>query len=188
MLETIREWDKELLIYLNNLGSQPFDNFWVFVTQIESWIPLFVVLVFLIFYKHKNPKAGVWVFLFVLITFWATYLTSTIVKEIVARVRPCNLESLTASIRVLQTPTDFSFFSGHASSSFSITTFVVLVLRRFGRWIYVLYLWPFLFAYSRIYAGAHFPTDIFVGALIGTLFGYIGYLFCKRFLERKDLV
>ncbi|NND63833.1 MAG: phosphatase PAP2 family protein [Flavobacteriaceae bacterium] len=182
MFETLKEWDRELFIYLNSLGIEQFDSFWLFVTKIESWIFLFIIFTFLLFKFYGFKKGGV-VFLFVLLTFGITFLATHLTKVGVARFRPSNNPLLVDVIRVLQNPTDFSFFSGHASSSFSITLFVVLVLRKYSKWIYLAFVWPLLFVLSRIYVGVHYPSDLLVGALVGSVFAVTGYWLCTKVLR-----
>lgn len=185
-METLKHWDREIFLFLNGLGIERFDRFWIFVTQIESWIPLFLFFVILIFYYYRGRKAGTVVF-FLLLTFGVTLVFTGIVKEYVGRLRPNEVKAWSELIRVLQKPSHYSFFSGHASSSFAITTFVVLSLRNYTKWIYISYLWPLLFVMSRIYVGVHYPSDIFVGALVGTGFAVIGHILCQRTIERSRL-
>ena len=47
MLDYILEFDRELLLYLNNLGQEPWDGFWFTITNKWSSIPLYVLLLFL---------------------------------------------------------------------------------------------------------------------------------------------
>lgn len=185
MLETLKQWDRDIFVYLNNLGIERFDGFWIYVTKIESWTPLFILFTLLIFYYYKGKKAVV-VFLFALLTFAITFLFTSVVKDYVGRLRPNNVEAFTELIRILQKPITYSFFSGHASSSFSITTFMVLVLRKFTKWIYLAYIWPLIFVLSRIYVGVHYPSDIFVGALVGTIFAFFFFFLCRKILERGE--
>lgn len=186
MVETLKQWDRDLFVYLNGLGLEKFDRFWIFVTQIDSWTPLFVLFGILIFYYYRRKKAVVVLF-FLIITFTTTFLFTALVKDYVERLRPNNVEALGQLIRILQKPTNYSFFSGHASSSFSVTVFMVLVLRNYSKWIYLAFLWPLLFVTSRIYVGVHYPSDIFVGALVGTLFAFIFYFLCKKILDNPRL-
>lgn len=182
MFETLREWDQELFIYLNNLGSDNFDAFWIFVTKIESWTFLFVFFILIIF-KFYKKKEAFWVATFTILTFLVSFGLKYITKTSVQRLRPNNVPELSETIRVLQFPLDFSFFSGHASVSFAVTTFVVFSLRKFIKWVYFFYVWPILFSLSRIYVGVHFPSDIIVGAIIGLLIGYFMYLLHKKIFK-----
>ena len=49
MFEKLIQLDKELLIYLNSLGSEQWDPFWLFITNQFNWAPLFAFIIFLIF-------------------------------------------------------------------------------------------------------------------------------------------
>lgn len=186
MLETLKTWDREIFVFLNGLGTKYFDGFWLFITKIESWTPFFIFLIFLIFYYYKSKK-GTIVFLFSILAFATTYAFTVIVKDYVARIRPNNVDALAELIRIIQTPTSYSFFSGHASTSFSITIFVVLALREYTKWIYLAFLWPVFFSISRIYVGVHFPSDIIVGAVVGVIFGFAAYFFCRKSLRKIQL-
>lgn len=185
MLETLKHWDRDLFVYLNGLGIERFDSFWVFITQIENWTPLFILFFILIFYYYKGKKGAIVAF-FLLLTFGITIFFTGLVKEYVARLRPNNVEELGKLIRILQKPTNYSFFSGHASSSFSVTTFVALALRKYTKWIYLAYVWPIMFVLSRVYVGVHYPSDLFVGALVGTTFAFIFYWICKKALAKTS--
>ncbi|MGB0949284.1 MAG: phosphatase PAP2 family protein, partial [Marinirhabdus sp.] len=118
MLDQLKQWDRELFLWLNSLGIDTYDGFWIFVTQIESWIPLFIYFGVLIFYFYRGKKGAI-VLLFLLLTFFVTLAFTNLTKNYVARLRPNNTPELAELVRVLQKPTNYSFFSGHASSSFS---------------------------------------------------------------------
>lgn len=174
MWDRLLEWDRETLIFLNNLGVEQFDPFWETVTKYPPWIPLFAIILLLIFKAyHWKEVFGLLIVLAILILFMDTL--TNLVKTVVARSRPNNDEELKNLIRILREPSSYSFFSGHASMSFTITTFVYFCLRQHFNWLHLLFIWPFLFALSRIYLGVHFPLDVVVGALVGMLSAWIFY-------------
>jgi undecaprenyl-diphosphatase len=183
MLETLKEWDLELFVWLNSIGIEHWDGFWLLVTKIETWIPLFICFFILLFYFYGFKK-GLLVIFFLLATAAVTIFLTDLTKEYVARLRPNNTANLSTIIRILQKPTNYSFFSGHASSSFAITTFVVLSLRKFHKYVYLFYLWPLLYVLSRIYVGVHYPSDILVGALVGTSIALLIHSTSKMVLRR----
>lgn len=182
MLQRLLEWDRDTFIYLNSLGIERYDGFWSTVTDIATWIPLFILFVILFFLKF--PKREAWFKLLTLIglIIFITAITHW-TKISVARLRPNNTEEINTLIRILKTPTDYSFFSGHASSSFSITTLMFLFLRKSIKWAALFFIWPILFALSRIYVGVHFPIDILVGMVVGILSGILFYKLHKRFIS-----
>ncbi len=168
MLEKLLQWDRETFIFLNNLSTDRWDAFWTTVTAISSWIPLFLFLIVLLIWMHGQNKGLKMTFTILAMASFVLLLTK-ITKEWVGRQRPNNDETINELIRVLITPTDFSFFSGHAATSFSIAVLVYLFLRKKTAWIALLFLWAILFTISRIFVGVHYPIDIIVGALVGTI-------------------
>lgn len=182
MFKKILEWDKNAFLYLNNLGIEKYDLFWSTVTDITTWIPLFL-LFFILLVKKYPKKEALFATLTTLGLIFFIVVATDLTKEFVARLRPNNDKEINALIRILKSPTGYSFFSGHASSSFSITTLMVLFLRKKIKWVWLFYLWPFLFAFSRIYVGVHFPIDIIVGALVGVLSSFLFYGLHKKVIE-----
>ncbi|MFT4832979.1 MAG: undecaprenyl-diphosphatase [Psychroserpens sp.] len=181
MLEKIAEWDQIIFIYLNSLGIEDYDVFWSIVTNISTWTPLFVLFFILIWVKYPKKEALSITLTVMLLVAFIIGLTD-ITKEFVARLRPNNNEEINTVIRILRSPTGYSFFSGHASSSFSITTLVFLFLRQKFKWAWLFYLWPLMFTFSRIYVGVHYPVDILVGAMVGTLSAFLFYRLYQRFI------
>ncbi|WP_422083892.1 phosphatase PAP2 family protein [Ulvibacterium sp.] len=181
MLEKILQWDRDTFIYLNNLGIEEYDFFWSTVTNISTWIPLFILFFIIIYRKYPKREALFVSLTIIALVFFITTATD-MTKEYVARLRPNNDSQVNTLIRILKTPTTYSFFSGHASSSFSVTTLVVLFLHKRFKWCWFFYVWPLLFAASRIYVGVHYPVDIIVGALVGVLSAFLFYTMYVRLI------
>lgn len=182
-LDSIIVKDKELLVYLNSLGVESWDQFWMIVTNQFSWIPLFLLLFILIF-KAYGWKKGIVLLLVtaLLITFSDQFVN--FIKDYFGRLRPNNDPTINEIIRILKRPRSFSFVSGHSTTSFAVTTFMILSFKQFYKYPYILLIWPILFAYSRIYVGVHFPIDIFVGMLLGVLEGFIFYKISLALLKK----
>ena len=58
MLDFFIQKDKELLIFLNNLGSEQWDPFWLLITKQLYWTPLFLLILYLIFKSFGFKKGG----------------------------------------------------------------------------------------------------------------------------------
>lgn len=174
MFEKLLKWDQDTLIYLNGLGSEKSDLFWLITTNFITWIPLFLFIIILLFQTYNQKEFGgvalCYISMLVILT-----IVILITKEGVERLRPVNDTSINQLLRIVRMPTDYSFFSGHAASSFSIITMTVLFLRKRIKWIGFLFLWPLLFSFSRMYLGVHYPLDILVGCLVGVVFAWILY-------------
>jgi len=181
MLEKLLEWDRDIFVYLNNLGVERYDGFWAIVTNIITWIPLYVLFLGLLFLKFPKKEALQKFFVLLGMVVFVTGITH-LTKLWVARLRPNNSEEINGLIRILKSPSDYSFFSGHASFSFSVAILMILFLKKEIRWAMFFLLWPLLFALSRIFVGVHFPLDILVGALVGIFSGFLAYWFYRRFI------
>lgn len=185
MWESIRKWDRDLFVFLNNLSPEWMDAFWILVTDIKTWIPLFL-LIFYLFIKAYGFKKGLLVHLLFFTVTIVNVGLMLLTKQLVARLRPNNLPELAELIKTLQSPASFSFYSGHASNSFVMTVFVVLVLRKKYPWgVYLFFAFPILFTLSRLFIGVHFPSDLLVGAVIGSLLAFLFYrVFTKPILNK----
>lgn len=182
MLDQLLQRDKDLLIYLNSLGSEKYDLFWFITTDFLTWIPLFIFIIIL-FILHIKRKERRWVLLSFNSTLIVLVIAIFVVKHSVSRLRPVNDVEVNTFLRILTQPTDYSFFSGHAASSFFIATFTVLFLRKQIKGIYLVYLWPLFFAYSRLYLGVHYPLDIAVGFVVGVSFACLSYKLHKGIIK-----
>jgi undecaprenyl-diphosphatase len=181
MLDQLVEHDKELFLILNNLGSESWDGFWMFITNKFSSIPLYLFLAYLSFRQFGLKKT------LLLIVFAALMITATngladFFKYGVRRLRPCYDTSVNELMRLVKDSCGgkFGYFSAHAGNTMAVATFFSILLKRRFRYIGILLLvWAILVAYSRIYIGVHFPFDVFSGMVIGLLFGW---LFAKLFI------
>ncbi len=174
MLEKIIAVDKQLLIFLNGLGSETYDNLWLAITKQLYWTPLFLVVFYLL-----QKKIG-WKNLLILLLFLTGLIllcdqTANLFKNGVQRLRPCNDPEINGIIRCVKTSSSFSFFSGHAINSMASTVFVFLFFKKYYKYAGLLFLFPVIFAYSRIYLGLHFPADIVAGYIFGVVFGVLFY-------------
>ena len=170
MHEIITE-DKEIFLFLNNLGSDTFDRFWVMVSGTWIWVPLYVIFLYLL---AKNYKVRNLVFILIFIALGVTVSDQLagIFKSGIGRLRPCHDPSLDHLMREVQCGGQFGFYSSHASNTFFIATFMTMLLFKKYRFLpYFLFFWAAMVSYSRIYLGVHFPMDILMGAAMGFFLG-----------------
>jgi undecaprenyl-diphosphatase len=170
-------WDWELMVYLNNLSPDGLDSFWAFITHSVYWIPFYIFLILLFFFKTEIKKSLFGVSCLLLCVGAAHFLTE-LTKSLIARDRPNVTDEIMGSLKILYEPSNFSFFSGHASTSFAATVFIFLVLKNNFKHLKWIFIWPILFSLSRIFVGVHFPSDIIVGAFVGSI---LGILFSKLY-------
>ncbi|OYQ42295.1 phosphatase PAP2 family protein [Flavobacterium aurantiibacter] len=170
MLEYLSELDHTVFLFLNNLGSERWDGFWLLITKQLYWTPFFLFLFYLLV-KNYGWKHLLVLILIIALMLVFTDQTTNLVKNTFMRLRPCNDPTLEGFMREVKSSKSFSFFSGHASNSMASAVFIFALLRKHYRYAFLLFLWPLIFAYSRIYLGLHFPGDILCGYLFGILSG-----------------
>ncbi len=182
MIEKIVAIDHAVLIYLNNLGSLIFDDFWLSLTKFGHWWPLFLLLLYGV-YRQLGGKKTLLLLLCIAFLITFTDQVTNVFKHGFQRLRPCNNPDINMLIRVVKTSNSFSFFSGHAANTMAVAVFLFQVFKSKYRFLWLLFLWPMVFAYSRIYLGLHFPLDIVCGFLFGILTGNLMFVFYKKYLK-----
>lgn len=187
MLDKILSLDQKLFIYLNSLGSETYDGFWLIITKQTSWIPFFLVLLYFI-YKKLGTKKTLHLLFFVSVLLLFTDQITNLFKNGFQRLRPCNNPEINSFIRIVQFRKSFSFFSGHAANTMAVATFLYFIFKKNFNYFWLLFLWPLIFAYSRIYLGLHYPIDIICGYLFGAILGFLMFKLYQKSQKKNFLV
>ena len=190
-METVLELDKNLFIFLNSLGSERFDGFWLFITKQINWIPIFLIIMYLVF-KHLGWRHALMIILVLALLIALTDQTTNLFKNYFQRLRPVNNTDLDDVIHFVHKRSSFSFISGHASNSMAAAFFLYKVLKPYLKYMGFIFLWPLVFAYSRIYLGLHYPGDILAGYIWGILMALLmmklyTFLRDKYFPEKEEV-
>ena len=112
---------------------------------------------------------GIWAF--ILVGVGLPGLLINLVKRVIGRGRPLNLEEADAPVfqYFLNDWTYQSFPSGHATTAFAFCFVASFLVPRSLPWMLAL---AVLIALSRVVIGAHYPTDVLGGVVLGTLGAY----------------
>ena len=186
MIESLLEYDIELFLFLNNLGTPTWDSFWMFYTTKFNWIPLYALLLFFM-YKKLNTKMFVLTIIVAILMVSFTDQVTNLFKHGLMRLRPCYNSDLDGLMRLVKSHCGgkYSYFSGHASNSMAVAVFCGLMLKsRFKYIIFILLFWSVLMAYSRIYIGVHYPLDVVCGMLFGAFSGFT-FFKLESYLQKK---
>jgi len=181
-LEKLDQW---LFIKVNSDFTQPFlDGLFQFMRYPLNWAPLYLFLI--VFALLNFKEKGLWWVLFFVTTVALTDMTGTYVfKHAFKRIRPCGDPDFYTHVRLLvnHCSTGYSFISNHAANHFGLATFFFLTTKPLlSRWSWLAFVWAALVAYSQVYVGIHYPSDVAAGALLGLVFGMLtGTLFNKRY-------
>lgn len=163
--------DISALYFVNKTQNSTLDSFFLFVTDFHK-TPYFLFLIlpaFIIYILFTQKKSGAFFLTFLFITISLNdFIGGNIIKPFFARLRPSQ-QGLDVFLKVPQVD-GFSFISNHASNSFCIAFFCFYFFPKSG---YVLFPVAFLIAFSRVYLGVHFPSDVFAGIVFGFLTSYL---------------
>lgn len=143
------------------IGCSFLDTFFSLITKLGDggifWIILAVVLLFL----KRTRKAGVAMAVALILGLCVTNLG---IKPLVARIRPYIVDP--SIVLIIPPESEFSFPSGHTSTSFECAFVLFHYHKKWGIAAIVL---AAVIAFSRLYLMVHYPTDILAGIVIGAL-------------------
>jgi undecaprenyl-diphosphatase len=188
MIEWLKDIDQTILLAINGWNSPFWDNVMWLLTGKLIWFP-FYLLLFILVYRKTNIKTFV---VFALIGFSTIGIADATanfgIKKTVKRYRPSHHLELQNKLK-FHTYEDgneyrggqYGFISGHATNSFAIALFFGLFLKRHYRYAFILLLvWASLVAYTRMYLGVHYPSDIIGGMIFGSLISFLGFSLFKK--------
>ncbi|WP_300671854.1 phosphatase PAP2 family protein [Soonwooa sp.] len=180
--------DRQLLLFLNNLGDASYDPFWLLITGTWIWVPLYIIFLYLLFKTYK-AKSVFFILIFIALGVAFTDQIAGIFKYGIARLRPCHDEALIPKMRMVTCGGQYGFFSSHAANTFFLATFLTILLSRKFRWLPVgIFAWAAIVSYSRIYLGVHFPFDVAFGAAVGFLSGGLFAEITKIVLRKQKSI
>ena len=183
MLERELQWERNLFFFLNGSDSPFWDSFFYFYSYKWTWIPFYLCFLFVFIYRKTGVeiksdwKAIVWTILCVIVVLvLCDRIASGIFKPLFHRFRPTHHPDFQDLVKTVfgKRGGQYGFISGHAANSFGFATLSALLFRN-RLLTFTVFLFAILTAYSRIYLGLHFISDVVVGALVGMLIGYAGY-------------
>lgn len=174
--DAIKQFDYSLFTKMNGQWHTPFfDVFLPFIREPFIWLPFYFFLILFATINFKM-KGFYWVLFFIINAMLSDFVSSTLIKENLMRLRPCRDPFLADHVRFLVSycPGSSSFTSSHAANHFAAAMFIFTTFRKAvsPKWAYI-FLWAFAISYAQVYVGVHFPFDVFCGAIVGLILGYI---------------
>ena len=169
--------DGQILLWIqDNLRNPVLDAIFVFFTTLGNAGIIWGIVAIMLLAIKATRKAGVcccMAFMMILI------VNEGIIKHIVNRTRPFNaVEGLSILIRA---PGSSSFPSGHTATAFAVTTILLFSLPK--KYSFVGLFVASMIAFSRMYVGVHYPTDVLGGLIMGIIYGLIGLFTGSRLYD-----
>jgi len=186
----LQNWDVSVLNWLQEHMANPIlDGFFAFVTHLGDEGILWIALAVIFLFFKKTRKMGITMGVALLL---GLILGNGVLKNVIGRVRPYNLEGAYGSIigvddLLVGQPGDKSFPSGHTLGSFEAALAMFYYDRRFGIPAVVL---AAMIAFSRMYLYLHYPTDIMGGlvlAVVNVILAIIIVNMVYKFIEKKKV-
>lgn len=186
-MEKIKQLDTALFLYLNGKHNAFFDPIMYWASDKLFWVPFYALIVFLLVREYKKQSLYVLLSIGILVAL-CDQIASHLIKNAVKRLRPSHEPALNHLIHLSDAGPggQYGFVSSHSANAFGLATFLILLLpKKYNPLKWVLVFWACLVAYSRIYNGVHYPSDVIVAALLGITLGYAvvkvyNYKFSKK--------
>lgn len=188
-MEKIVAFDKAAFLFFNGYHNVFFDNVMWLISHKFTWIPLYLILLYLLFRNYGKQAFYLLPAIFIVILL-ADQISVKLFKEVFERLRPCHDPELAGLVHIVKDHCGgkFGFVSSHATNTFALAGFLALVLRRrYSRVFFWMILWASVVSYSRIYLGVHFPLDVLGGAILGGGIGCVVYMTLKWIDKVKSL-
>lgn len=175
LLQQLLHIDYQVMLLINRILVHPIlDQVTIFMRESIFHVPLYLFI--LIYVIQQFGKKGIWWFLGAIsLVAFADIISSHFIKDYFDRPRPCRDPFMVHQIRFLAKycGANGSFTSSHAVNHFAFATYAYFTLGKITPWVKYLFIWASVIAYSQVYVGVHFPSDVLVGGFLGMLFGWI---------------
>ena len=176
MIEKILLYERDAFFALNGSDSAFLDRFMWLYTGKEVWLPLAVLIIGVLVYKKNWRESLLIILAIALVVLLCDQFASHVCKPLFTRFRPTHHPDFMEQVKTVFNYRGglYGFISSHAANAFGFATLMALIMK--NRWFgWTLFLWATLTAYTRIYVGVHFISDVVPGMVVGILLGYVVY-------------
>ena len=186
---TLYAADKTLLMVFNGSHCPFVDRLAVTLTCGYMWIPLYIALLLLVINNHKTVvQISLVISMALLAIVLSEGMADLIVKPLVARLRPIHDTLMQDCVQVVNNyrAEGYSFFSAHASNTMAVAVFFSLLVKD-RLFACTLITWALVNCWTRLYLGVHYPSDIIVGVVWGSVSGLFAYTMYNKVKDTRSV-
>lgn len=169
VLSGLVDVDSDLLLAINGFRAEWADHFMYAFSGKWIWVPMYAALFYVIM-RNFNWKVVLGCAVAITLTIvFADQVCATLIRPVVARLRPANLENpLSEYVQIVNGYRGgrYGFPSCHAANTFGLAFFLFYLFRQRALTWFIMG-WAVLTCYSRSYLGVHYPGDLLTGAIVG---------------------
>lgn len=193
MFDYLEKIDHGIVLSVNGCYTPFLGQCMWFISGKLTWIPLYLIILFLAYKKFNKVDIRLF-YVFIISVFISVGLSDLmctyLFKKVFLRYRPSHNLILAKQLHLYYESSKqeyykggmYGFISSHAANFFAIATFVGLALKPYyKKLIYILLFIASLVAFSRLFLGVHYLSDLIGGAILGSTVAY----FCYRFIFLK---
>ncbi len=153
-IENLIPLERDLFFLLNGSDSSFLDDWMWTVSGRFVWIPLFLAILFLFFYRTPRKQALLVTLFFILVFVLSDQLSSGFCKPFFERFRPTHHPDFKELVDIVNGYRGgrYGFISGHATNSFGLAVFLSLLFRHRGVTLAALS-WALLNSYTQVIWG-----------------------------------
>jgi undecaprenyl-diphosphatase len=184
MIELLDQIDRKLFLFFNGIHSPFWDLVMWNISKTEIWLPLYAIVLFFIFRRHKW-KGFIPFFALVILVLVSDQGSVHLFKNVFQRLRPCHQPELTGLVHIVNGKCGglYGFISSHASNTFAFAMFVSFYFK-YKPFTWIIFAWAGVVSYSRVYLGVHYPFDILFGAAYGIFAGYFVFKLYQKVFSK----